>query len=97
MLPRAATPVRTRYRTRERGIGMKRIGYAVALSVTFLTGCVSMRGGDTETSREEVCRQIGAALPTRSVADTPTTRNEITRQYATFALACRDWTHLIPE
>lgn len=69
---------------------------AIVLSVTFLSGCVISRDADTETSRDEVCRQTGAALPTRSVSDTPQTRDEITRLYTTFALTCPDWAHLIP-
>jgi hypothetical protein len=62
----------------------------------MLTGC-----GNSETAGtamvDEICRQLGADLPTRSVDDTQQTRDEITDQYATFALVCPGWEELIPS
>jgi hypothetical protein len=69
--------------------------FVIASSVIFLTGCDSMRVMGSETSRE-VCRQMGAALPTRSHRDTQVTIDEITELYATFSLVCPIWEHLIP-
>lgn len=67
----------------------------IALSAIYLTGCASMTatGGATEA---EICRQIGAELPTRSRADTGQTAHEIQRLYATYKLTCPEWAHLIP-
>jgi hypothetical protein len=59
------------------------------LSATFLSNCVSTRVPAGATS-DELCRQWGDALPTRSRADTTQTANEIQVAYATFALACPD-------
>ena len=60
----------------------------------MLTGD-SMRTGGIETERA-ICEGIGFALPTRSRADTPQTRDEITSLYAAFAAACPEHEGLIP-
>ena len=73
-----------------------RATFVIASSVIFLTGCVSSRDAGSETVNE-ICRQNGEALPTRSVEDTQQTIDEITLAYATFALTCPAWVHLIPE
>ena len=70
--------------------------FASALIATFPISCVNMRGAGSETANE-ICRQNGQALPSRSVEDTPQTIEEITRAYATFAITCPEWAHLIPE
>ena len=69
--------------------------FAVALSGALMTGC-----GDTMTAggatTNEVCRQIGGALPTRSHSDTAQTAAEIQRLYAVYDLTCPEWAHLVP-
>lgn len=55
-----------------------------------------MTGGGSAT-RDEVCRQTGAALPTRSRADTDQTKAEIQKAYATFGLTCPEFAYLIPK
>ena len=67
----------------------------IALSVISLTGCERWTGAGSATANE-ICRQIGAALPTRSHDDTAQTVDEITALYATFALTCPDWDRLVP-
>jgi hypothetical protein len=66
----------------------------------LMTGCADLTTpdtglGQTETERA-ICEGIGGALPTRSRSDTPQTRDEITRLYATFAATCPDQEGLIP-
>jgi hypothetical protein len=73
-----------------------RLLFVIVSSVIFLTSCVNTRGVGSETARE-ICRQIGEALPSRSVDDTAQTIDEITLAYATFSLTCPEWGHLIPE
>jgi hypothetical protein len=65
------------------------------LSACFLTSCADtkVQGGATS---DELCRQWGGSLPTRSVADTAQTSDEIQVAYATFALACPDRAWMIP-
>lgn len=73
--------------------------FVVALSVICLPGCESLttRVIETETASEaELCRQWGAALPTRSRSDTQQTKDEIQQAYAAFSLACPGWAHLVP-
>lgn len=60
-----------------------------------MSGCGSTKVVASATS-DEVCRQMGQALPTRSVRDTQQTVDGITRQYATYSIVCPDWEHLIP-
>ena len=69
--------------------------FAIALSATFLTGCVKPTVPAGVTS-DELCRQWGGSLPTRSHQDTPQTSLEIQEGYAVFTLACADWEHLVP-
>jgi len=69
--------------------------FALGLSATLLMSCASTTtlGGATS---DEICRQWGASLPTRSIADTAQTADEIQVAYATFALACPDRAWMIP-
>jgi hypothetical protein len=60
-----------------------------------MTGCVNSMGAASATS-DEICRQNGEALPTRSRDDTIQTQAEIQEAYAVFSLTCHDWAHLIP-
>ena len=69
--------------------------YAIASSAIFLSACAATTMPATETEAE-LCRQIGAALPTRSHADTGQTQAEIQRLYATFALACPAQAEMVP-
>ena len=61
----------------------------------LMTACTSIptEGGATSAA---ICDSIGAALPTRSRADTPQTADEIARLYATYAAACPQHQRLIP-
>jgi hypothetical protein len=70
--------------------------FVAVLSVIATAACTTTQIAATETVNE-VCRQNGEALPTRSVSDTAQTRDEITRLYTTYALTCPAWVHLIPE
>lgn len=69
--------------------------FVIASMGGLMTQCGNTMGPATATI-DEICRQNGEALPTRSVEDTQQTRDEITEAYATFALTCPDWAHLIP-
>lgn len=55
-----------------------------------------MRGEATAT-QNEICIQLGNALPTRSISDTQETKDEITTLYASFALSCPDHLYLLPR
>lgn len=65
------------------------------VALAILPSCVSSYSGSASSA--EICRQLGANLPTRSHEDTLQTQDEIQRAYAAFALTCPDWVHLIPE
>ena len=69
--------------------------FVIVLIATFLTSCGNSMMPGSETS-DEICRQWGGSLPSRSRADSEQTKSEIQAGYATFALACPNWTHLIP-
>lgn len=51
--------------------------------------------GGTATENE-LCRQWGGALPSRSRQDTKQTQDEIQDAYAVFLLSCPVWGHLVP-
>jgi hypothetical protein len=63
--------------------------------VMCLTACgdTTTQGSETETA---ICDAWGQSLPTRSRDDTPTTIEQITRLYATFAAACPAQEGMIP-
>ena len=68
-------------------------------SAILLTACAGTTTPviATETATEaELCRQLGAALPTRSHSDTKQTRAEIQALYARFTLVCPAWAKLVP-
>jgi PBP1b-binding outer membrane lipoprotein LpoB len=78
-----------------------RLTFAIVLSAIFLTGCERWTGAVSATEQPEAeaetCRQIGARLPTRSRSDTEQTIEEIGVLYASFALACPEFEHLVPQ
>ena len=86
----------TRYRTHTKGTQIMRRLFVIVSSAAILSGCVSSLGEGSETANE-ICRQNGQALPTRSMEDTQQTIDEITEAYLVFALTCPEWVHLIPE
>lgn len=68
----------------------------VILVATFflMSGCAGVVAiSETEAA---ICEGIGAALPTRSRADTQTTIDDITRLYATFSAVCQAQEGMIP-
>lgn len=69
--------------------------FAIVSIAILTTGCASTTGQGGATS-DELCRQWGGSLPTRSRSDTDQTKAEIQKAYATFDLACPEWAHLIP-
>lgn len=79
---------------------MKRLAKCAIASIAILvSGCADTTtpATATETATEaEICRQIGARLPTRSRRDTARTQDEVQALYAAFALTCPAWEHLIP-
>lgn len=70
--------------------------FAITLSAILMTGCVSSTGEGSETANE-ICRQLGDALPTRSHKDTQQSQDEDQALYGTYSLTCPDFVHLIPE
>lgn len=75
---------------------MRKLMRCVVLSsVIWTSGCVTLKVEGSATS-DEICRQVGAGLPTRSVQDTQQTIDEITELYARYSIVCPDWEHLIP-
>lgn len=79
------------------GIGIMRLlmRCVVLSSAIWTSGCATIKIEGSATS-DEICRQLGAGLPTRSVDDTPQTIDEITKLYALYSIVCPDWEHLIP-
>lgn len=67
-----------------------------AAALLTLSACerILVAGSETEAAR---CEEIGAALPTRSRADTAQTQAEIDRLYAVFEAVCPRQAELIPE
>ena len=70
--------------------------FVIVLSAICLSGCVTstMPGSATEA---EVCRQLGAKLPTRSRSDTQQSQDEDQQLYAAFSLVCPEFEYLIPK
>ena len=81
-------------RTRQRRIANALTPFVIG-STMLLTGCMTTLAQASETENE-VCRSIGAALPTRSRTDTQATIDQITMLYATFVAACPRHEGLIP-
>lgn len=69
--------------------------FVIALSVICLTACGNSTGVASATT-DELCRQWGGSLPTRSRSDTQRTQDEIQSAYAAFDLSCPGYGHLIP-
>lgn len=75
---------------------MRMLTLCVAMSSVISTsGCATIKIEGSATS-DEICRQLGAGLPTRSAEDTAQTIDEITKLYALYSIVCPEWEHLIP-
>lgn len=66
-------------------------------ALILMAGCASVSRTTASATEDQICRELGEALPTRSKQDTQTTIDEITLLYAVFVSQCPDHEKLIPN